>query len=146
MLVPKGHELQYDENLKFVRSTDLSSNKLSGSIPVEISVLSELRFLNLSRNHLIKHLIHLDLRMNFLSGPIPSSVGNLSQMKVLLLGSNKLNGTVPKSFGLLSNLFAVSISHNFFTGSLDEAHFSKLGKLKHLDISYTPLFFNVNSN
>ena len=94
----------------------------------------------------LKHLTDLDLSYNSLSGPIPSSLGNLSQMQTLLLGVNKLNGTVPKSHGLLSNLFAVSISHNFFTGSLDEAHFSQLGKLKELEISYTPLFFNVNSN
>ena len=67
-------------------------------------------------------------------------------MQVLPLGVNKLNGTVPKSLGLLSNLFAVSISHNLFTGILDEAHFSKLGTLKELEIPYTPLFFNVNSN
>ena len=42
MLVPKGHELQYDDNLKFVRIIDLSSNNLSGSIPVEILVVSEI--------------------------------------------------------------------------------------------------------
>ncbi|KAK7838311.1 hypothetical protein CFP56_019984 [Quercus suber] len=32
MLVPKGNELEYEENLKFVRIIDLSSNNLSGSI------------------------------------------------------------------------------------------------------------------
>ena len=49
-LVPKGMELEYEENLAFVKIIDLSSNNLSGSIPSEISVLSELCFLNLSRN------------------------------------------------------------------------------------------------
>ena len=111
---------------------DLRDNSLSGKIPDSLGQL--------------KHLTDLDLSNNSLSGPIPSFLGNLSQMQALLLGVNKLNGTVPKSLGLLSNLFAVSISHNFFTGSLDEAHFSKLGKLKELEISYTPLFFKVNSN
>ena len=47
-LVPKGVELEYEENLDFVKIIDLSSNNLSGSIPSEISVLSELCFLNLS--------------------------------------------------------------------------------------------------
>ena len=88
----------------------------------------------------------LSLSGNSLSGPIPSSIGNLSELQILLLGGTKLNGTIPKSLGLLSNLLAVSISLNFFTCSLDEAHFSKLGKLEVLYISYTPLFFNVNSN
>ena len=52
-LVPKGLELEYEQNLRFVKMIDLSSNNLSGSIPSEISVLSELCFLNLSRNQLI---------------------------------------------------------------------------------------------
>ena len=43
-LVPKGKEMEYEENLKLVRLINLSSNNLSGSIPVEISDLSELRF------------------------------------------------------------------------------------------------------
>ncbi|XP_050285438.1 receptor-like protein EIX2 [Quercus robur] len=52
-LVPKGMELEYEKNLRFVKIIDLSSNNLSGSIPSEILVLSELCFLNLSRNQLI---------------------------------------------------------------------------------------------
>ena len=47
-LVPKGVELEYEENLGFVKIIDLSSNNLFGSIPSEISILSELCFLNLS--------------------------------------------------------------------------------------------------
>ena len=39
MLAPKGHELEYEDNLKFVKMIDLSGNKLFGSIPVEIFVL-----------------------------------------------------------------------------------------------------------
>ena len=67
MLVPKGHELQYEDKLKFVRIIDLSSNYLSGSIPIEISVLSKLRFLNLSRNHLI--------------GNIPTNIGLMKELE-----------------------------------------------------------------
>ena len=41
-LVPKGMELEYEKNLRFVKMIDLSSNNLFGSIPSDISVLSEL--------------------------------------------------------------------------------------------------------
>ena len=47
-LFPKGKEMEYKENLKYIRLIDLSSNNFSGSIPAEISDLSEVRFLNLS--------------------------------------------------------------------------------------------------
>ncbi|RDY02655.1 hypothetical protein CR513_13858, partial [Mucuna pruriens] len=43
VLVPKGDELEYRDNLILVRMIDLSSNKLYGAIPPEISKLSALR-------------------------------------------------------------------------------------------------------
>ncbi|RHN44437.1 putative leucine-rich repeat domain, L domain-containing protein [Medicago truncatula] len=52
VLVPKGDELEYRDNLILVRMIDLSSNNLFRTIPPQISKLSALRFLNLSRNRL----------------------------------------------------------------------------------------------
>ncbi|KAM4110885.1 hypothetical protein ACJW30_05G025700 [Castanea mollissima] len=111
-LVPKGKEMEYQENLKLVRLIDLSSNKLSGSIPVEISDLSELRFLNLSRNHLIgkipekigsmKELESVDLSRNHLSGEIPPSMANLTFLSLLDLSYNNLSGRIPSSTQLQS--------------------------------------------
>ncbi|XP_075667753.1 receptor-like protein EIX2 [Castanea sativa] len=111
-LVPKGKEMEYKENLKLVRLIDLSSNKLSGSIPVEISDLSELRFLNLSRNHLIgkipekigsmKELESVDLSRNHLSGEIPPSMSNLTFLSLLDLSYNNLSGRIPSSTQLQS--------------------------------------------
>ena len=134
----------------------LAENSLIGGMPPSILHFQKLEYLNLGDNSLsgkfsnllgqLKHLNYLSISGNSLSGPIPSSIGNLSELQILFLDRTKLNGTVPKSLGLLSNLLAVFISLNFFTGSLDEAHFSKLGTLKVLYISYTPLFVNVNSN
>jgi Leucine-rich repeat (LRR) protein len=94
----------------------------------------------------LKHLTYLGLSGNSLCGPIPSFLGNLSEMRYLDLQGNQLNGSVPKSLGLLSNLVSLLIAGNVLTGTLDEAHFTKLSKLKNLQISSTPLFFNVNSN
>ena len=106
-LVSKGTELEYKENLKFVKIIDLSSNNLSGSIPSEISVLSELCFLNLSRNQLIgkipekigimKKLESIDLSQNHLSGEIPLSLSSLTFLSRLNLSYNNLSGKIPFS-------------------------------------------------
>ncbi|KAL4625572.1 hypothetical protein ACB092_05G036000 [Castanea dentata] len=105
MLVPKGVELEYEENLGFVKIIDLSSNNLSGSIPSEISVLSELCFLNLSQNQLIgkipekigimKKLESIDLSQNHLSGEIPLSLSSLTFLSHLNLSYNNLSGKIP---------------------------------------------------
>ncbi|KAL4625566.1 hypothetical protein ACB092_05G035500 [Castanea dentata] len=105
MLVPKGVELEYEKNLGFVKIIDLSSNNLSGSIPSEISVLSELCFLNLSRNQLIgkipekigimKKLESIDLSQNHLSGEIPLSLSSLTFLSHLNLSYNNLSGKIP---------------------------------------------------
>ncbi|XP_065626611.1 receptor-like protein EIX2 [Quercus suber] len=104
-LVPKGMELEYEENLGFVKIIDLSSNNLSGSIPSEISILSELCFLNLSRNQLIgkipekieimKKLESIDLSQIHLSGEIPLSLSSLTFLSHLNLSYNNLSGKIP---------------------------------------------------
>ncbi|KAL2334687.1 hypothetical protein Fmac_015900 [Flemingia macrophylla] len=112
VLVPKGDELEYKDNLILVRMIDLSSNKLSGAIPTEISKLFALRFLNLSRNHLsgeipkdmgkMKLFESLDLSLNHISGEIPQSLSELSFLSFLNLSYNNLSGRVPTSTQLQS--------------------------------------------
>ncbi|KAL2334689.1 hypothetical protein Fmac_015902 [Flemingia macrophylla] len=112
VLVPKGDELEYKDNLILVRMIDLSSNKLSGAIPPAISELSALRFLNLSRNYLtgeipknmgkIELLESLDLSLNSISGEIPQSLSDLSFLSFLNLSYNNLSGRIPTSTQLQS--------------------------------------------
>ncbi|RVW72126.1 Receptor-like protein 12 [Vitis vinifera] len=112
MLVIKGKESEYGSILKFVRSIDLSSNNLSGSIPTEISSLSGLEFLNLSCNNLMgsipekmgrmKALESLDLSRNHLSGEIPQSMKNLTFLSHLNLSYNNFLGRIPSSTQLQS--------------------------------------------
>jgi Leucine-rich repeat (LRR) protein len=62
-------------------SLNLSRNHLSGSIPSDLSYLSELEILDLSYNHL--------------SGEVPSSLGSLQSLEQLVLSYNNLSGSVP---------------------------------------------------
>ncbi|XP_031092953.1 receptor-like protein EIX2 [Ipomoea triloba] len=104
-LMWKGEEVEYGKNLKFMKLIDLSSNKLVGEIPVEITDLHILNSLNLSRNKLagfiqnkigqMSSLENLDLSNNQLSGAIPFSLASISFLARLDLSNNNLSGCIP---------------------------------------------------
>ncbi|KAK7286835.1 hypothetical protein RJT34_22125 [Clitoria ternatea] len=103
-LFMKGQELNYWHSLKLLHSVDLSSNHLSGSIPLELVTLSALQSLNLSHNHL--------------KGEIPSGIGNLKLLESLDLSSNQLSGEIPQSMSNLSFLSFLNLSYNHFNGKI----------------------------
>ncbi|KAL6311467.1 hypothetical protein AAG906_012026 [Vitis piasezkii] len=96
---------EYNYTLGLLTGIDLSSNKLSGEIPEEVTALHSLIFLNLSENHLegkipieigsMKSLESLDLSMNKLSGVIPQSISSISSLGYLNLSFNNLSGKIP---------------------------------------------------
>jgi len=83
---------------------DLTNNQLNGSIPAELSNLSNLRGLYLGNNQL--------------TGSIPSSLGNLSNLMFFILNGNQLTGSIPSILGDLSNLEALYLNNNQLTGSI----------------------------
>ncbi|PON42108.1 Leucine-rich repeat domain containing protein [Parasponia andersonii] len=93
------------QNLGLLKNIDLSSNKLTGEIPREITKLIGLVSLNLSRNNLsgqipgdighLRSLDALDLSKNQLFGQIPSSVSQMDRLSTLDLSSNNLSGKIP---------------------------------------------------
>ena len=101
----KGRDSEYKKILRYVRMIDLSSNNLSGSIPIEIFSLSRLQSLNLSHNHLtgmismeiggMEYLESLDLSKNNLSGEIPQTMANLTFLGDLNLSYNNFSGRIP---------------------------------------------------
>ncbi|GJP56328.1 hypothetical protein CLOM_g15390 [Closterium sp. NIES-68] len=111
-----------------VDTLDLSSNRIA-SLPTEISLMSELRQLNLGNNQLsitlsdvtwgeFLSLEGLYLGWNEITGSIPVEMGDLSNLKALQLQNNSLSDAVPDEIGLLANLTSLDLSSNGFTGDL----------------------------
>nr|KAJ0192662.1 hypothetical protein LSAT_V11C800444520 [Lactuca sativa] len=106
--VMKGVDLEYTRILDIVYNMDLSSNKLVGEIPIEITALSMLVGLNLSNNHL--------------SGNIPDTIGNLTALFSLDFSNNELTGMIPPSMADLTFLSHLNLSHNNLWGRIPTGH------------------------
>ncbi|KAH0981254.1 hypothetical protein GBA52_008431 [Prunus armeniaca] len=101
----KGRMQTYKSTLGLVKRIDLSSNRLTGEIPCEITHLVELVSLNLSRNRLtgqitpeigyLQSLDSLDLSRNHIDGGIPTSLAQIDRLSFLDLSYNNLSGKIP---------------------------------------------------
>ncbi|KAF4351446.1 hypothetical protein F8388_024778 [Cannabis sativa] len=100
----KGAQHEYVKILGLLRVIDLSSNKLNGEIPMEVTHLSQLGALNLSRNNL--------------SGKIPRKIGKLTNLQVLDFSYNKINGEIPTSLAEVSSLSYLDLSNNRLSGRI----------------------------
>eukprot|EP00257_Ricinus_communis_P024592 XP_025012006.1 receptor-like protein EIX2 [Ricinus communis] len=103
-LVMKGKMDGYSSILKFVRSIDLSKNKLSGEIPEETISLKGLQSLNLSHN--------------LLTGRIPTDIGDMESLESLDFSQNQLFGEIPRSMAKLTFLSFLNLSFNNLTGRI----------------------------
>ncbi|KAI3503161.1 hypothetical protein L1887_31598 [Cichorium endivia] len=102
--VMKGVDRVYTKTWQKVLNMDLSSNKLVGGIPVELTALSGLMGLNLSNNHL--------------SGHIPDTIGNMTNLESLDFSKNELTGIIPPSMADLTFLSHLNLSHNNLSGPI----------------------------
>ncbi|KAJ0620145.1 putative non-specific serine/threonine protein kinase [Helianthus annuus] len=108
----QGIVREFRSTLGLVKSIDLSSNNLTGSIPCELADLHGLIALNLSMNALrgeippkiglMKNLLQLDLSRNNLSGQIPTSMSQMTSIDYLDVSYNNLSGRIPSSTQLQS--------------------------------------------
>ena len=96
----KGNILDYMSGL------DLSCNILTGEIPNELGLLTQIHSLNLSHNQL--------------NGPIPVNFSDLAKIESLDLSSNGLTGPVPTELIQLTSLSVFNVSHNNLSGRLPE--------------------------
>jgi len=125
-----------------VDSLHLYSNQLSGSLPGELSNLTNLYWLRLASNQLsgnlpaelgnLTKLRYLYLHVNQLSGSLPAELGNLTNLEGLWLYNNQFSGSLPAELGNLTKLTGLSLSVNQFSGSLPV----ELGNLTNLERLY----------
>ncbi|KAJ0039272.1 hypothetical protein Pint_23927 [Pistacia integerrima] len=101
---------------------------------------------------------YINLEFVRLHGELPATIGNMTSLRFLhLFGSgvegglpsstgNRLNGSLPDSLRQLSELSHIDVSSNNLTGIITEVHFSKLSKLRLLDLSFNSFILNVSSD
>ncbi|XP_078171273.1 uncharacterized protein LOC144565373 [Carex rostrata] len=124
--------------LPSIKIFNLSNNKLNGTIPPSIYLLSKLTYINLSDNDLsgfipsnignLTNIKSLCLLRNNLFGPIPPEIGKLRHLRNLDLSENFLSGEIPTNFINLTNLFFLQLRNNNLSGSIPP----EIGKLRHL--------------
>ncbi|CAM6113707.1 unnamed protein product [Calypogeia fissa] len=124
---------------------DLSSNRLSGVVPANLSSCSKLYYLSLSGNMLqsdvpmefgsMPSLVVLDLSDNNLIGTVPASLGNAPQARVLRLNGNSLNGSLPGELGNATSLVDLNVAQNNLTGPIPN-DLGRLVNLEYLDLSF----------
>lgn len=133
-------------------SLELAGNKLMSPIPSSLS--SSLRYLYLDDNEFggllpVRDLCNstslrvLNLSKNRFHGSISREIGCFRQLSELSLSSNEFSGTVPSNLGLLKNLEFLYLSSTSLAGEISEVHFSRMKKLKHLNLSSNSITLNM---
>lgn len=115
-------------NLSALTFLSLRFNSISGTLPPDLSSLTQLRYLYLQENQFsgdvpavifsLPGLIRVNLAGNNLSGQIPPAFNNLTQLATLLLEDNRLTGEIPELN--LPNLKQFNVSNNLLNGTIPE--------------------------
>ncbi|GLT30911.1 hypothetical protein SLA2020_056860 [Shorea laevis] len=90
--------------VSYLRGIDMSCNRLTGTIPVQMTQLKGLGSLNLSSN--------------LLTGQIPATFADMTQLESLDLSRNILSGKVPHELTALLFLSVFDVSFNNLSGKL----------------------------
>lgn len=135
---------------------DLSHNRISGTIPSEVAGLNSLKlYLNLSSNLLTGHIplelskmdmvLAIDLSNNNLSGALPSQLGSCIALESLNLSRNSLEGQFPEAIGSsLPYLRELDVAFNQFSGEIPQSLMAS-ASLKMLNFSYNNFCGNITN-
>ena len=121
-------DLTCNSNKEVIQMNFRYADNLSGHLPAEIGLLSQLAVLGVVRAALsgtiptevalLTGLSWLNLHSNKLSGSIPTELGLLTKLSALYLDDNTLIGSIPTELGLLSELLMLGTSANTLTGTV----------------------------
>lgn len=122
----------------------LSGKGLKGVVSESLVHLDQLKFLDLSYNHLeggwphdfsnLQQLETLNISHNFLSGKVWESIGRLKAIQSLDLSGNSFTENLTQ-FGEFPNMVELNISSNSFSGEFSHDLCSISTKIQVLDIS-----------
>jgi hypothetical protein len=111
-----------------VTAVGLNYNKMKGTIPVDLGLLTALTYFGVRRNALTgtlpasigqwTALTSLSVDGNVLTGTLPASIGQWTTLKSFFVDTNKLTGTIPASIGKWTALTVFRVNPNEMTGTI----------------------------
>lgn len=127
----------YTNDKGYVKEIILPANRMSGKLPDEIGVFTELERLDLGIS-----VSSEDPNNNAVSGQIPVSIGNLVKLRSLILSCNDFAGSIPEEIGNLVKLQELRLDHNRLSGNIPEC-IGNLCDLYNLDLGVNELSGNI---
>ena len=99
---------------------DLSHNFLSGTIPYDLSALSKLQYVDLSHNMFSVINDNMDVDWSY-RNPVPELFFRFPKVKYLDLSSNNFDGEIPNDTPVrMQNLQHLNLQNNRFNGTIPE--------------------------
>ncbi|MBX2819062.1 MAG: leucine-rich repeat domain-containing protein [Rhodothermaceae bacterium] len=142
-----------------VRKIILIDNDIAGTIPGELSFLTELEelvientatagYFNVVGGFLPDGLKDLDnlkilrIRGHEITGPVPSEWTKFKNLEILDLGNNMLTGRIPDAIGNITSLKEIDLSSNQLIGTIPQS-ISNLTNLENLNLGSNDFFGEI---